>query len=154
MPILAPGTNAPEFSLHVTPDQELALSELRGKPVVLAFYPADWSPVCGDELSVFNEILPELLKYNAELLGISVDGAWCHDAFAKRKHLHFPLLSDFEPKGKTARSYGAYREQDGVCERALFVIDKAGVIQWSYCSPVAVSPGADGLLKAIEALPA
>jgi peroxiredoxin len=153
MPILSPGTNAPEFSLHVTPDQELSLRELRGRPVVLAFYPADWSPVCGDELSVFNEVLPELRKYNAELLGISVDGAWSHDAFAKQKHLHFPLLSDFQPKGETARSYGAYREKDGVCERALFVLDKEGVIRWSYCSPVAVSPGADGILNALEALP-
>jgi peroxiredoxin len=152
MAILAVGTAAPEFSLHVTPDQTLSLSELRGKPVVVAFYPADWSPVCGDELSIFNEILPDLLKYEAKLVGISVDGAWCHDAFAKHKHLHFPLLSDFEPKGKVARSYGAYRETDGVCERALFVIDKDGTIAWSYCSPVAVNPGADGILGALEAL--
>jgi len=152
MAILAVGTAAPEFSLRVTPDQTLSLSELRGKPVVLAFYPADWSPVCGDELDVFNEILPDLLKYEAKLVGISVDGAWCHDAFAKHKHLHFPLLSDFEPKGKVARSYGAYREADGVSERALFVIDKDGKIAWSYCSPVAVNPGADGILHALEAL--
>ena len=81
-----------------------------------------------------------------------MDGAWCHDAFAKHKHLHFPLLSDFEPKGRVARSYGAYRETDGVCERALFVIDKDGTIAWSYCSPVAVNPGADGILRALEAL--
>lgn len=153
MAILTAGTTAPEFSLHVTPDQRLSLSELRGKPVVLAFYPADWSPVCGDELSIFNEILPELLKFSAELVAISVDGAWCHDAFAKHKHLHFPLLSDFEPKGEIARAYGAYRGGDGVCERALFVLDKNGIITWSYCSPVAVSPGADGILKALEALP-
>jgi peroxiredoxin len=152
MAVLAVGTAAPEFSLHVTPDQTLSLSELRGKPVVLAFYPADWSPVCGDELSIFNEILPDLLKYEAKLIAISVDGAWCHDAFAKHKHLHFPLLSDFEPKGRVARSYGAYRETDGVCERALFVIDKDGTIAWSYCSPVAVNPGADGILRALEAL--
>jgi peroxiredoxin len=153
MAILSPGTKAPEFSLHVTPDQKLSLSELLGKPVVLAFYPADWSPVCGDELSVFNEILPELTKFNAELVAVSVDGAWCHDAFAKEKHLHFPLLSDFEPKGQVARAYGAYREVEGVCERALFVIDEDGVIHWSYCSPVAVNPGADGILKALETLP-
>ena len=152
MAVLAVGTAAPEFSLHVTPDQTLSLSELRGKPVVLAFYPADWSPVCGDELSIFNEILPDLLKYEAKLIAISVDGAWCHDAFAKHKHFHFPLLSDFEPKGRVARSYGAYRETDGVCERALFVIDKDGTIAWSYCSPVAVNPGADGILRALEAL--
>jgi peroxiredoxin len=151
--ILLAGTPAPEFSLHVTPDQKLSLSELRGKPVVIAFYPADWSPVCGDELSVFNEILPELLTFDAALIAISVDGVWCHDAFAKHHHLHFPLLSDFEPKGATAQAYGAYRTADGVCERALFVIDRKGVITWSYCSPVAVSPGVDGVLQALEAMP-
>jgi len=153
MAILEAGAIAPEFSLNVTPDQKLSLSELRGRPVVLAFYPADWSPVCGDELSIFNEILPDLLPYKAELVGISVDGAWSHDAFARHKHLHFPLLSDFQPKGGVARSYGAYREAEGVCERALFVVDKNGMISWSYCSPVAVNPGADGILQALKALP-
>ena len=150
--ILSAGSTAPDFTLHVTPDQTLSLSELRGRPVVLAFYPADWSPVCGDELSVFNEILPEFTKYKAELVGISVDGVWSHDAFAKEKHLHFPLASDFEPKGAIARLYGAYREQEGICERALFLVDANRQIAWSYCSPVAVSPGADGILNALQAL--
>jgi len=151
--ILTAGIAAPEFSLHVTPDQKLSLSELRGKPVILAFYPADWSPVCGDQMSLYNEILPEFQKYGAELVGVSVDGSWCHDAFAKDRHLHFPLASDFEPKGLVARAYGAYRAEDGVCERALFVLDRDGVIAWSYCSPVAVNPGADGILQALERLP-
>ncbi len=151
--ILAPGTAAPEFTLHVTPDQSLSLSELRGRPVILAFYPADWSPVCGDQMGLYNEILPEFQKFNAELLGISVDGVWCHEAFAKDRHLHFPLLADFEPKGEVAREYGAYREKEGVTERALFVIDKNGKITWSYVSPVAVNPGADGILQALEELP-
>jgi peroxiredoxin len=151
--LLLPGTHAPEFSLHVTPDQKLSLKELRGKPVILAFYPADWSPVCGDQMGLYNEILPEFHKLGAELLGISVDGVWCHDAFAKDRNLHFPLLADFEPKGAAARAYGAYREEGGCCERALFVIDKNGVIAWSYLSPVAVNPGADGILEALEALP-
>ncbi|HTC40294.1 MAG TPA: redoxin domain-containing protein [Candidatus Acidoferrales bacterium] len=151
--ILAAGIAAPDFSLHVTPDQKLSLKELRGKPVILAFYPADWSPVCGDQMALYNEVLSEFHKFGAELLGISVDGVWCHDAFAKDRHLHFPLLSDFEPKGAVAKSYGAYRAEDGCCERALFVIDKNGVIAWSYCSPVAVNPGADGILEALENLP-
>ena len=150
--ILPPGTVAPDFSLNVTPDQQLSLSELRGKPVILAFYPADWSPVCGDQMALYNEILPEFQKYGAELIGISVDGAWCHAAYAKDHHLHFPLAADFEPKGAVARAYGAYREKEGFCERALFVIDKDGVITWSYCSPVAVNPGADGILQALEEL--
>ena len=151
--ILIPGTPAPEFTLHVTPDQSLSLSELRGKPVILAFYPADWSPVCGDQMGLYNEILPEFQKYRAELLGISVDGVWCHEAFAKDRHLHFPLLADFEPKGAVAQMYGVYRKSDGVCERALFVIDKNGVITWSYVSPIAVNPGADGILQALDDLP-
>lgn len=151
--ILAPGTQAPDFTLHVTPDQTLSLKELRGRPVILAFYPADWSPVCGDQMALYNEMLSEFQKYDAELVGISVDGAWCHDAFAKDRHLHFPLLADFEPKGEVARKYGAYRESEGVTERALFVIDKNGVITWSYRSPVAVNPGADGILQALEELP-
>ena len=151
--ILPAGTPAPEFSLHVTPDQKLSLSELRGRPVILAFYPADWSPVCGDQMALYNEILPEFQKFGAELIGISVDGAWCHEAFAKDRKLHFPLAADFEPKGAIARSYGAYRAADGVSERALFVIDRNGVIAWSYCSPIAINPGAEGILQALENLP-
>jgi peroxiredoxin len=151
--LLPAGTQAPDFSLNVTPDQKLKLSELRGRPVIMAFYPADWSPVCGDQMALYNEILSEFHKYNAELLGISVDGVWCHEAFSKDRHLHFPLLADFEPKGAVAQAYGAYRKEDGCSERALFVIDKNGVIAWSYLSPVAVNPGADGILDALERLP-
>jgi len=148
--ILTAGTPAPDFTLHVTPDQLLTLGDLKGKPMILAFYPADWSPVCGDQVALYNEILPEFRKHGAELLGLSVDGVWCHAAFARDRRLHFPLLSDFEPKGAVARSYGAYREREGVCERALFVLDRNGVIFWSYCSPIAVNPGADGILDALE----
>jgi peroxiredoxin len=150
--ILAPGTQAPEFALKATPDQVLRLGELRGRPVILAFYPADWSPVCGDQMALYNEILPEFREYGAELVGISVDGVWCHAAFARDRKLHFPLLSDFEPKGGVSRLYGAYREQDGFSERALFVLDGEGIVRWSYCSPVGVNPGADGILNALESL--
>ncbi len=150
---LGPGTPAPDFSLHSTPDQLVSLSELRGNPVILAFYPADWSPVCGDQMSLYNEILPEFRRFNAALVGISVDGSWCHSAFAKDRKLHFPLLADFEPKGAVARAYGVYRQQDGLCERALFVLDPKGTICWSYVSPMGINPGADGILTALEALP-
>jgi peroxiredoxin len=151
--ILTKGTRAPGFTLHVTPDQTLSLDELAGRRVILAFYPADWSPVCGDQMSLYNHVLPEFRRYGAELLGISVDGAWCHQAFAHDRKLHFALLADFEPKGAVARSYGAYRNTEGVAERALFVIDEKGMIAWSYCSPIAVNPGADGILDALEAMP-
>jgi peroxiredoxin len=150
--ILAAGTTAPDFRLPATPDQSLSLGDFKGRPVILAFYPADWSPVCGDQMVLYNEILPDFREHGAELLGISVDGAWCHDAFTKDRRLRFPLLADFHPKGAVARSYGAYREDDGVCERALFVIDGNGIIHWSYLSPIAVNPGADGILEALEEL--
>ena len=150
--ILSAGTVAPDFTLRVTPDQNVSLTDLRGKNVIVAFYPADWSPVCGDQVTLYNELLPEFHKHDAELLGISVDGVWCHAAFARNRNLHFPLLADFEPKGEVARKYRAYRATEGVCERALFVLDRAGTIAWSYCSPIAVNPGADGILDALEQL--
>jgi peroxiredoxin len=150
--ILQAGTPAPDFTLHSTPDQKLSLSELRGRPVVLAFYPADWSPVCGDEVALFNAVLPDLQELGAEMIGISVDGVWCHAAFAKARNLHFPLLADFEPKGAVARQSGASREKEGVTQRALFVVDPQGTIAWSYLSPIGVNPGADGVLRALESL--
>ena len=149
---LAAGVRAPDFSLHDTPDQIVSLSDFRGKRLILMFYPADWSPVCGDEVTLFNEVLPEFRKLNAELLGVSVDGVWCHIAFAKDRKLHFPLLADFEPKGAVAKAYGAYRPHDGTSERALFVIDEQGIIRWSYLSPIGVNPGADGVLTALKEL--
>lgn len=151
--VLAPGTLAPDFTLPSSPDARLRLSTFRGRPVVLVFYPADWSPVCGDEVTLFNQVLPEIRRHGgAEVLGISVDGVWSHRAFAEHKHLHFPLLADFEPKGDVSRAFGAYRAQDGLSERALFVLDADGVVRWSYCSPIHVNPGADGVLDALEAL--
>ena len=150
--ILSPGTKAPDFTLKKNPDQTLSLSELRGQPVVLVFYPADWSPVCGDELALFNEVSPEFRRYGAQVVGISVDGVWCHKAYAQSRNLEFPLLADFEPKGEVSRKYGAYRAQDGFSERALFVLDGEGVIRWSDLSEVMKNPGADGVLAALEAL--
>jgi peroxiredoxin len=150
--LLPAGTPAPDFELNSTPDQKVSLSDFRGRPVILAFYPADWSPVCGDQMALYNEILSEFQRFNAEMIGISVDGIWCHLAFAHDRKLHFPLLADFEPKGAVASAYGAYRTKDGTSERALFVIDSEGIIRWSYLSPVGVNPGADGILAALEEL--
>jgi len=148
--LLARGEAAPDFNLKCTPDQWLKLSEFRGRPVILAFYPADWSPVCGDQITLYNQILPEFRELGAELLGISVDGAWCHAAFTRDRKLHFPLLADFEPKGAVARLYGVYRDGEGISERALFVIDPEGIVYWSYVSPIGVNPGADGIIAALE----
>ena len=121
--------------------------------MILAFYPADWSPVCSDQIALYNEILPEFQRYGAQLLGISVDGKWCHNAFSDDRNLRFPLLADFEPKGEVARNYGVYRDQEGVSERALFVIDSDGIIRWSHVSPIGVNPGADGILQALDEMP-
>jgi peroxiredoxin len=147
---LPPGTEAPDFQLHDTPDQTVSLSEFRGRPVVLAFYPADWSPVCSDQMVLYTELLPEFEKYNAQVLGLSVDGAWCHLAFAKHRNIRFPLLADFEPKGKVSRDYRAFRGGEGVSERVLFVVEPQGKIFWSYRSPIGVNPGADGILRALD----
>ena len=149
---LQAGERAPNFSLNATPDQKLALRDFQGKAVVLAFYPADWSPVCSDQLAVYNELLSEFRRLGAEIVGVSVDGAWCHLAFSKDRKLRFPLLADFEPKGEVARAFGVYRKGDGVSERALFVIDGEGVVRWSYVSPLGVNPGAEGILDALESM--
>jgi peroxiredoxin len=138
--------------LYATPDQKFALHELKGKNVILAFYPADWSPVCGDQMSLYNETLKFFRKFNAELLGISVDSKWCHLAYSQQRNFHFSLLSDFHPKGDTAKKYGVYDDKEGFCERALFVIDENGIIAWSYLSPLAINPGADGIIQALEGL--
>jgi len=150
--ILGPGEVAPQFTLHCTPDQSLSLDELKGRPAILVFYPADWSPVCGDQLGLYNEIYSEFKKYDAQLVGISVDGTWCHQAFSKDRKYQFPLLSDFEPKGDIARKYGVYRPGDGISGRAIFVLDSRGVIRWSYLAPTAVNPGADGIFNALDML--
>ena len=150
--MLAVGTLAPDFSLFTTPDQQIKLSELKGKIVILAFYPADWSRVCGDQMALYNETLKLFHKQNAELLGISVDSKWCHLAFSLNRKFHFPLLADFEPKGAVAKLYDVYDAQEGECQRALYVIDEDGIIRWNYLSPVGINPGADGILDALDAI--
>lgn len=146
---LTAGTPAPDFTLSAGPDQKISLKDFRGRPVVLAFYPADFSPICGDQLGQYSERLQDFTGHNAELIGISVDGVWCHRAFAKARNLRFTLLADFEPKGGVARQYGVYRERDGISERALFVIDGDGIIRWSQVAPIGSNPGADTVLQAL-----
>jgi peroxiredoxin len=152
--VLSPGTPAPDFDLSSTIGGETALSDYWGQPVILVFYPADWSPVCGDQLALINEVLSLFEEYNAQVLAISVDGLWSHRAFADNRNLRFPVLSDFEPKGAVARAYGVYDAEKGTSQRALFVIDAEGLVWWSYVSPSNVNPGADGILKALDSLAA
>jgi peroxiredoxin len=149
---LESGTNAPDFDLYSTPDQSVGLADFRGHALIMAFYPADWSPVCTDQMALYSEILPEFRRLGADLVGISVDHAWCHLEFARQRHLGFPLLADFHPKADVARRYGVYDDSIGMAERALFIVDSEGTISWSYVSPIGVNPGADGILTALEAM--
>ena len=144
------GQKAPDFELPDADMKPHKLGDYRGKKTVLAFFPAAESPVCTAEMCTLRDSMDELRDYGAQVLGISVDGVWCHLAFAKIRNLRFPLLADFEPKGEVSRAYHAYRDGDGFSERALFVLDPEGSVYWSYLSPVGVNPGADGILRALE----
>jgi peroxiredoxin len=146
------GDPAPEFTLPAGPHGSISLKSLRGRPVILAFYPADFSPVCSDQMALYQAVKPEFDRYGAQLLGISVDGVWCHQAFAESRNLRFPLLADFEPKGEVSRAYGSYQADIGESQRNLFVIDATGTVFWSHASPSGVNPGADGILAALDAL--
>jgi peroxiredoxin len=151
-PMPMPGQPAPGFTLQAGPDRQLDLSQLRGAPVVLAFYPADWSPVCSDQMSLYQAVEPEFSRFGATVLGLSVDSMWCHQAFAASHDIRYPLLADFEPKGAVARGYGVYDEDEGTARRALFVLDDQGVVAWNYVSQSDVNPGADGILSVLEQL--
>jgi peroxiredoxin (alkyl hydroperoxide reductase subunit C) len=148
------GVAAPQFTLRVSPRKSTSLGDWKGTPVVLLFYVADFSPVCSDELAVFNELMPIFIRRSTRIFGISVDSVWSHSAWSRERRFRFPLLSDFHPKGDVARSYHVWREEDGTSERALFVLDSAGRVFWSYLSPIEVNPGADGVLDALDDLAA
>lgn len=148
------GSLAPEFRLHSSPHETCALSSYRGWPIVLAFYRADWSPSCTDQIETLQYFLSDIRKAGAKnLIGISVDGVWCHHAFATDRSIEFPLLSDFEPRGKVATSYGVFDPSSGHARRAVFVIDRFGRIRWSKCYPSSLNPGVAGILDALNALP-
>jgi peroxiredoxin len=154
VPLLAPASIAPDFTLPSTIDNPIRLSDLQGRPVILVFYPGDFTPVCGDQLTLYNELLPLFEEFEAQILGISVDGLETHQAYAAERRLDFPLLADSHPLGEVARRYGAFDEKRQTSERALFVIDRSGRVAWSYLSPRDDNPGADGILRALESLPA
>jgi peroxiredoxin len=148
------GIPTPEIVLPAGPAHTWGLRDFRGRPVILVFYPADWEPVSSDQLAQYNDIVPQLRALDAELVGISVDAIWCHQAFAKMLRLRFLLLSDAYPRGAAARAYGVYRPRDGTSERALVVIDRTGIIRWRYVAPRDINPGIDGMLTVLEALAA
>lgn len=156
---LTEGSIAPDFTLRIgngllddSNENFFKLSSQRGKNIVLAFYPADWSDVCSSQIAIYNELIPVFEEYNAELLGISVDGVYCHKAFKNINNIQLRLLSDFEPKGKISKIYNAYNQTFGYSERALYVIDKDGEIQYSYISPMNINPGAKEILETLKKL--
>ena len=150
--LLPPGTPAPSFSLPDGQGHTHSIEMYHGRPVILAFYPEDGSPVCTDQLALYNEALPIFDEYQAQLLAISVDSPAAHRAFAEQRHFKFPLLADFEPLGAAARQYGAFNEERDTCKRALFVLDANGIIRWNYLAKWNENPGAHGILQALESL--
>jgi peroxiredoxin len=144
------GSPAPDFTLPDQDGNRVSLSDFRDQTVVLVFYPADFSPVCTDQLSVYQEVLPQLEERGAQLLGISVDGAFCHKAFRQHQGLTFPLLADFHPKGEVARAYDVWSEDHGVAGRALVMVGPDGTVEWSYLSPPLEIPGANLIFDALE----
>ena len=149
--MIEPGTPAPDFTLPDQDGNEVSLSALRGERVVLVFYPLDFSPVCTDQLNVYQEVLSELEGRGAKLYGVSVDSAWCHKAFQGHLGISIPLLADFHPKGAVARAYGVYNEDRGVTERALVMIGPDGVVEWAHKSPSPLEiPGANLIFDALD----
>lgn len=149
--ILQSSTKAPDFTLKDQNGKEVHLSDYENKKnIVLAFYPFDWSPVCSDQITLYNEMHSLFEQRDAVVLGISVDSIFCHAAFAKNRKLTVSLLADFEPKGRIAQEYGVYNHEEGHASRSLFVIDKSRTIVWSYLSPDSENPGADGILEALD----
>ena len=133
------GTDAPEFELPSSelttegrPGKKIKLSDYRGKKnVVLAFYPLDFSPTCSTEHGCLRDDLPQLEAANAQVLGVSVDSAWTHQAFAKQMGIKYPLLADFHPKGSVAEKYGLYEADKGITSRATVIVDKNGKVAWT-----------------------
>jgi peroxiredoxin len=148
--MIEPGSAAPDFTLPDQDGNRVSLSDLRGRTVVLVFYPADFSPVCTDQLNVYQEVIPQLEERGATLLGISVDGAFCHRAFREHIGLSIPLLADFHPKGEVAKAYGVWSESHGVAGRCLVMIDHDGVVIWAHRSNPLEVPGANLIFDALE----
>ena len=148
------GAAAPGFALERAPEQTVALADFRDRLVVVAFYPGDWTAVCNDQLVDLTARLGAFHRRGAAVLGISVDSAWSHQAFAEARQIGFPLLADFHPKGEVARAYGVYADDWGIAHRALFLVDTQGVVRWRRVFPPWVNPGALDVLGAVARLTA
>jgi len=148
--MISPGEAAPEFTLPNHRGEQVSLADLRGRKVMLVFYPADFSPACSDQLSIYQEVLSEISEAGAKLIGISVDSSWTHNAFRKKLGIDIPLLADFHPKGAMSSKYGAYLDDWGTTNRSLVLIDEEGVVRWVHESPSPVEiPGANLIFDAL-----
>jgi peroxiredoxin len=148
--MIEPGTPAPDFKLRDQDGSQVSLEDLRGERTVLVFYPADFSPVCTDQLSVYQEVLPEFARRGVKLYGVSVDNAYCHNAFQRSLGTTIPLLADFHPKGEVARRFGVYADDRGVAKRALVMIGPDLTVEWAYESPPLEIPGANLIFDALD----
>jgi len=149
--MIAAGEPAPEFTLHNQDGEKVSLSDYRGRKVLLVFFPLDFSPVCSDQLSIYQEVKPQIAEKGVELVGISVDHGFAHKAFQEKLGIDTPLLADFEPKGEVARAYGAYIEKVGHANRSLVLIDEEGMVVWVHESPTPLEiPGANLIFDALE----
>jgi peroxiredoxin len=148
--MIEPGSAAPPFTLPDQDGNEVSLSDFAGRRVVLVFYPADFSPVCTDQLNVYQEVLPQIEERGGSLVGISVDGAFCHKAFQQHLGVTIPLLADFHPKGEVAKAYGVWADSHGVAGRALVMIGPDGTVEWAHQSPPLEIPGANLIIDALE----
>ena len=150
--LIAAGEPAPDFTLLDQDGEEVSLSDYRGRKVLLVFYPGDFSPVCSDQLSIYQEVKPEIAAQGVELVGISVDSFFVHKAFQGKIGVDTTLLSDFEPKGEVAKAYGSYFEPMGFANRTLVLIDEDGTVAWTYESPSPGEfPGANVIFDALAA---
>jgi peroxiredoxin len=136
--MIAAGEPAPDFTLRDQDGEDVSLADYRGRRILLVFYPFDFSSVCSDQLSVYQEVKPDIEAKGVELVGISVDSPHAHKAFREKLGIDMTLLSDFEPKGEVAKAYGSFLEGPGMANRTLVLIDSDGTVEWAHESP---SPG-------------
>jgi peroxiredoxin len=149
--MIEPGQAAPDFTLPNERGEPVGLADYRGGKLLLCFYPSDFSPVCSDQLSIYQEVLPQIAEAGAELVGISTDGSWAHNAFRKHLGLEMTLLSDFHPKGAVSTAYGAYLDEWGTPNRSLVLIDEQGTVRWVHAEPTPLTiPGANLIFDALE----
>jgi len=146
------GAAAPDFTLKDQSQKEVKLSDFKGKKnVVLVFYPLDWSPTCTNEHACFVNDMKKFEQLDAQVMGISVDSAWSHKAYAEKMGIQYPLLADFQPRGAVGDKFGVFLAEKGITGRAIVIVDRTGNIAWFKNYDIPVVPDlkevADALAK-------